>query len=253
MPYDSKLMRFRILTYNIHKAIGIDRKFNPERIANILKHHDADILLLQEVDQGVPRSRCLDLAAYLERKLEYEYRAVGMNVFLKKGQYGNATISRYPIGRQHNIDLTIGARKRRGAQHARIELRNSRGHFPVDVFNVHLSLTAKFRRRQVHYLLETTDVSRLNSNSPCIIGGDMNDWRGELKYLFENAGFRCATNRRAGSRWAIKTFPSFAPTSGLDKIFYRGSMQLIHVYHSRLKLARIASDHLPVISEFQLT
>lgn len=46
---------------------------------------------------------------------------------------------------------------------------------------------------------------------------------------------------------------SNATTSGLDKIFYHGSMQLIYAYHSRLKLARVVSDHLPVISEFQLT
>ncbi|HUU96769.1 MAG TPA: hypothetical protein VM487_13610 [Phycisphaerae bacterium] len=70
--------------------------------------------------------------------------------------------------------------------------------------------------------------------------------------FFEPAGFLCATNRRPGSRWAIKTFPSFAPSSGLDKIFYRGPLRPLYAHHSRLKLARVASDHLPVIADFEL-
>ncbi len=245
-------MHFRLLTYNIHKAIGVDRRFEPDRIVEILRHHEADVLLLQEVDRGVPRSRHLDLAHHLARRLQYEYRAVGMNVYLRKGQYGNATLSRYPIGRQRNIDLTIGRRKPRGAQHTRITVPIASGH-GVEVFNIHLSLTARLRRQQVRRLLATGDVARIDPETPCIIGGDTNDWRGALRRpFFEQAGFQCATNRRPGSRGAIKTFPSFAPTGGLDKVFFRGALTLRRVHRSRLKLARVASDHLPVICEFEI-
>ena len=246
-------MRFSVLTYNIHKAIGVDRKFDPQRIVEVLRHHNADIVLLQEVDRGVPRSDHVDLAAYLSRHLEYRHRSVGMNVFMKKGKYGNATLSRYSIGRQRNIDLTIGRRKRRGAQHTRVRIPCDQGGVFVDLFNVHLSLTSPLRRRQVERLLTSTDVAKLTEDTPCIIGGDMNDWSGTLKRrCFRPAGFQCATNRRQGSRWSIKTFPSFAPTGGLDKVFYRGSLHLIHVARSRLKLARVASDHLPVVAQFEL-
>ena len=246
-------MRFTLLTYNIHKAIGVDGEFDPERIVEILRHHDADIALLQEVDRGVPRSRGMDLASYLARNLEYHYRAVGMNVFLKKGKYGNATLSRYPIGRQRNIDLTIGRRKRRGAQHTRVRILAQPRAVAVDLFNVHLGLTAALRRRQVRRLLATGDLAHVPPETPCIIAGDMNDWVGALKrQCFDPAGFACATNRRPGSRWSIKTFPSYAPTGGLDKVFYRGSLRLIHVACRRLKLARVASDHLPVIAEFEV-
>jgi len=246
-------MRFRVLTYNIHKAIGVDRRFAPERIVAILEHHNADVAMLQEVDVGVPRSRHLDLAAHLARRLEYDFRAVGLNVFLKKGRYGNATLSRFPIGRQHNIDLTIGRYKRRGAQHTRVHIPVGRRIVDVDLFNVHLGLTAQLRRRQVRRLLAAADVAHLAPRDPCIVGGDMNDWPGALKRrFFEPAGFHCATNRYPGSRRSIKTFPSFAPTSGLDKIFYRGALELVHVNRSRLELARVASDHLPVIAQFEI-
>ncbi|MBU0639032.1 MAG: endonuclease/exonuclease/phosphatase family protein [Planctomycetes bacterium] len=246
-------MCFRVLSYNIHKAIGVDRQFAPERIVDILRHHDADVVLLQEVDRGVERSGHLDLAAFLARRLEYQHRAVGMNVFLKKGKCGNATLSRHPIGRQRNIDLTIGRHKRRGAQHTRIRVLSGEHALSVDIFNAHFSLLAQLRRQQMERLLATSDLAHLTPDTPCIIGGDLNDWRGVLdRQYFAPAGFQCATSRRPGSRWSIKTFPSFAPTGGLDKLFYRGRLRLLQAARSRLKLARLASDHLPVIADFEL-
>lgn len=246
-------MRFRLLTYNIHKAIGVDRRFRPERIIAILKRHNADVVLLQEVDRGVPRSGHVDLASHIATAVLYQFRAVGMNVHLKKGKYGNATLSRFPIGRQRNIDLSIGRRKRRGAQHTRILLPQRGAPTPIDIFNIHLGLSALERRRQVRRLLESPDIAQLDPRAPCVIAGDLNDWRGVLRrQRFTDAGFLCATNRRPGSRWSIKTFPSYAPTGGLDKIFYRGALRLLHVRRSRLALARVASDHLPVIADFEV-
>jgi endonuclease/exonuclease/phosphatase family metal-dependent hydrolase len=246
-------MRLRLLTYNIHRAIGVDGKFAPERIVEILRHHDADVLLLQEVDRGAPRSNHLDLASLLARELQYRYRAVGMNVWLKKGRYGNATLSRYPIGRQHNIDLTVARRKRRGAQHTRLHIPNGSRSIDVDVFNVHLGLLAMERRLQVDRLLGSPDLTQLTPPAACVVAGDMNDWRGVLRRrFFRPVGFKCATNRRPGSRWSIKSFPSYAPAAGLDKIFYRGELRLLHTHRSRLELARVASDHLPIVVEFEI-
>ena len=250
--YDNA-MRIRVLTYNIHKAIGVDGKFAPGRIVEILRHHDADIVLLQEVDRGAPRSNHLDLASLLARELRYRYRAVGMNVALKKGRYGNATLSRFPIGRQRNIDLTVSWRKRRGAQHTRFHIPKGARSIDLDVFNVHLGLSAAERHQQVARLLATPDVAHLEPTDLCIIAGDLNDWRGSLtRRHFKPVGFACATNRRPGSRWSIKSFPSYAPTTGLDKVFYRGRLRLLHAHRSRLKLASVASDHLPVVVEFEI-
>lgn len=246
-------MRIRLLSYNIHRAIGVDRQFRPDRIVEVLRRHDADIALLQEVDRYVPRSGLLDLASHLSRELNYQYRAVGMNVYMKRGKYGNATLSRFPIGRQRNIDLTVGSAKRRGAQHTRLHI-HAGGHvYDLDVFNVHLSLTARLRRIQVQHLLSTPDLAQLDGAAPVVVAGDTNDWQGELKRkFFTPAGFACATNRGPASGWALRTYPSFAPNVGLDKIFYRGAIELLSVQRSRLEIARIASDHLPVIAEFQL-
>ena len=107
-------MQFRLITYNIHRAIGLDRRFRLDRIVEIIGDHDVDIVMLQEVDEGVPRSRKMDLAKTLAQELGYPYYAMGHNVSLRKGRYGNATLSRYPITRERNIDLTVAERKAAG-------------------------------------------------------------------------------------------------------------------------------------------
>ena len=81
IPFNStgvSSMEFRVISYNIHRAIGVDRRFMPERIARIIAHHDPDIVLLQEVDVGVPRSRKLDLAEELATIMDYPHYAVGL-------------------------------------------------------------------------------------------------------------------------------------------------------------------------------
>jgi len=67
--------------------------------------------MLQEVDYGVPRSDELDLAATLAEMCDYPHQVTGYNVRLKKGYYGNATLSRFPIVGETNIDLTVDNRK----------------------------------------------------------------------------------------------------------------------------------------------
>jgi endonuclease/exonuclease/phosphatase family metal-dependent hydrolase len=245
-------MRFRVLTYNIHRAIGVDRRFRPERIIRILESHDADIVLLQEVDDGVPRSRELDLARELATALGYDHMAVGHNVALRKGRYGNATLSRHPILRERNIDLTIGRWKRRGCQHTAIALEGASSDRRLGVFNLHLGLSTRQRDRQVALLARSRELTSLAPDVACIVGGDFNDWRSRLLPLFtEWLKFRSATDRAAG-RERLATYPSFFPRTPLDRIYYRGPLRLLAARRSRLRLSRVASDHLPVIVDFEI-
>ena len=71
-------MIVKLVTYNIHRAIGVDRRFRPDRVIDILKHHDADLALLQEVDEGVPRSREMDLAREIGKEAGYPHIAAGL-------------------------------------------------------------------------------------------------------------------------------------------------------------------------------
>jgi endonuclease/exonuclease/phosphatase family metal-dependent hydrolase len=248
-------LKLTCLTYNIHRAIGVDRRFRPDRIVNIISDHDADIVLLQEVDEGVPRSWEMDLARELARKLEYPHYAVGHNVSLRKGRYGNATLSRYPILRERNIDLTIGQKKRRGCQHTTLEVTKVKGHpHPLEVFNLHLGLSARERQKQAGLLARSKEFRDLDPQVACLLGGDFNDWRSMLRaYFVEGLDFYCATDRktRRGSR-GLKTYPSFSPRGPLDRIYYRGPLRLVSAKRCRHQIAKVASDHLPLIVEFEL-
>lgn len=247
-------MRLRIMSYNIHRAIGVDRRFRPDRIVRIAEHHAPDLLLLQEVDDGVPRSRRRDLGRDLAESLGFPYFVVGHNVSLRKGRYGNATLSRYPILRERNIDLTIESRKRRGCQHTTIEIEKVRGHpHRIDVFNLHLGLLAQERARQIGMLVRSKEFSELDPQHASIVGGDFNDWRFLLHPIFtEILRFGCATQKDYAHKEALRTYPSFSPRGGLDRIYFRGPLRLLMSRTCRLNLSRVASDHLPVIVDFDL-
>jgi len=246
-------VKVTFLTYNIHRAIGVDRRFRIERVAEILRHHDADIALLQEVDEGAPRSRELNLAHELAELAGYDHHALGHNVSLRKGRYGNATLSRFPIVRERNIDLTIGRRKRRGCQHTTILVPGSNSTAEaLEVFNLHLGLSAQERHEQIGVLLRSPEFHALPLQAPCVVGGDFNDWRSLLLPVFTLAlGFDCATYMEESGR-ALRTFPAFAPRGALDRLYVRGNLRTLRCHASRLRVARVASDHLPVVAELEL-
>lgn len=245
-------MRFRILSYNIHRAIGVDRRFRPDRIVKILAYHQPDIVLLQEVDIGVPRSKKMDLAKELALALDYPFSAVGLNVQLRQGYYGNATLSRFPILRKRNIDLTIDTHKRRGCQHTSVQItQDSSPSRMVEIFNLHLGLSAQERIRQLGLLVRSVEFASLNKDHLCIVGGDFNDWRSLLPPIFtEILGFQCATNLKNRYHQCIPTYPSFSPAGSLDKIFFRGHIDKLWSTSCNLPVSRVASDHLPVVVDF---
>jgi len=246
-------VQLRLLSYNIHRAIGVDRRFRPERVVEIIRHHDPDIALLQEVDEGVPRSKETDLARDLAEALGYPHYAVGHNVSLRRGRYGNATLSRHPILRERNIDLTIGSRKRRGCQHTTIRVGSREGlERDVEVFNLHLGLSARERTRQVGRLVHSGEFEALTERDRCVVGGDFNDWRSQLHPIFtEILGFDYGAPDRRTNR-KIRTYPSFSPRGSLDRVYTRGPIRRLGLRSCRLRLSRVASDHLPLVAEVEL-
>ena len=247
-------MKLRVLTYNMHRAIGLDRRFRLERVSTILRHYHADIVFLQESDDNVPRSRRLNLAAELASILEYPHHVAGYNVTLRQGRYGNATLSRHPIVKSENIDLTLGRKKRRGCQHAIVDIVSSHGHkYQLNTFNLHLGLSPQERAEQIGMLAQSRPFKERDRSLPCMVAGDFNDWRNLLSPVFTGVmDFQCATNHKQGNQYPFMTFPSLSPAGGLDKIFFDGSLKLIHAFTCRLSVSKVASDHLPIIADFEL-
>lgn len=237
-------MRLNLLTYNIHKGIGgVDRRYRLDRIAEVIDHYDPHVLLLQEVDDGARRSRGDCQASLLAEQLQYPYVLFQPNVRLRRGVYGNALLSRLPIRDSEDVDLTVGPKKRRRAQVARLEVHHQGHQRTLVVANVHLGLSGFERRIQLRRLLNDSPIARLHRDTPCVIAGDFNDvWGAIGKRIMAPAGFRAATKNE-------RTFPARAPLRSLDGVYYRGDCQLHQAYAGRLDLARQASDHLPLYAE----
>ncbi len=248
-------MHLRFVTYNIHRAIGVDRRFRLERVAEILQHHQPDVALLQEVDHDAPRSKNLDLAAELAQRLDFPYFSVGYNVSLRKGRYGNATLSRFPVEQEQNIDLSLPRRIRRGCQYTRLQISGKRSRRrTLGVFNLHLGLSVQERSRQVGMIAQAREFAGLDPQEACVVGGDFNDWRLVLHPVFTDVlGFRCATQRGYSVGDGLRTYPGFSPRGALDRFYYRGPLKLVSARTCRLRLARVASDHLPIIADFELS
>jgi len=228
----------------------VDRRYDLHRILRVIDHYDPDVLLLQEVDRGVPRSRRQDQTRLIADVLDYPHTAYGPNVHLRQGCYGNATLSRFPIANSRNIDLSFGIKKSRGALYTELRARLEEHTYRLHLVNVHLGLSGMERRWQAKRLLESTELGRLDSASRVIVAGDTNDWNGALgRGHLNKAGFQCATGT---GRRASLTFPAWQPVSALDRVFYRGAIGSEHHYRGRLRITRQASDHIPVIVDFEL-
>ncbi len=240
-------MRFRLMTYNIHKGIGgVDRRYRPERIIETISHCNPDIVLLQEVDDGVPRSRRDRQVDTLGDALEMPHRAFQPNVALKEGHYGNAILSRFPLSDVHDLDLTIPLKKRRRGLAAHCRLRFGGHVHTILIFNFHLGLAAYERRIQLRRMLDCQLLKRTHKNTPVIAAGDFNDvWANLGRQIMEPAQFNCAAG-------LVRTFPAILPMRPLDRIYFRGELQVDHGFASRTRVARQASDHLPLVAEFIL-
>lgn len=237
-------MRLKVLTYNIHKGIGgIDRRYRLERIIEVIAHYDPDIALLQEVDDGVPRSRGDCQVDKLRDELQFKASAFQRNVHLRHGAYGNAVLSRFAIQEAEDVELTVRPKKRRRAQVVRIPLEVDCHQRTLVAVNLHLGLAGFERRIQLRRLLDKSAISRIHHDTPCVIGGDFNDVWGRIgRRIMEPAGFSSATGLQ-------RTFPARAPLRPLDHIYLRGACAAEHGYAGRIDLARRASDHLPLIAE----
>jgi endonuclease/exonuclease/phosphatase family metal-dependent hydrolase len=225
----------RLLTWNIHGALGRNPRFDLERVIALIGRWQPDLIALQEVDSRRTLPGGGDPFVLLQNALG-KHGVSARSITTADGHYGQILISCCPIINHEVCDISAPEREPRRAIKAEIE--TPRG--PIRVVATHLGLSVGERRGQARKLLALTGASDMVT----VVLGDFNDWlwagsvRGMLRH--ELPGF---------SRF--RTFPSFFPLLRLDRIFCRPASALVRTYSD--PAARAISDHLPVIADISVS
>lgn len=238
------MKKFRIATYNIHKCVGLDRKFSPERIVEVLSETNADIIALQEVLCHTNTNEREHQAEFIADKLNMNY-SFGENRHIKRGNYGNAVLSRFDILDSENFDITIKKREPRGCLRAKIKIERNE---PLEFFNLHLGTSFFERRKQVKLLLDkqVLDAQKFTGNR--LIAGDFNEWTNGMTTKLFKTKFQTVEAKPHLGR--SRTYPGIFPLLHLDHIYFDSDFRLINAFLHRSRTALIASDHLPIVAEF---
>ena len=236
---------FRIATYNIHKCKGLDLRVSPQRIVDVLREINADIIALQEVVSVQSEAVQENQARFIAEELGFEYR-LGENRKHLGGLYGNVVLSRFPITETKNFDITVKGREPRGCLHAGVKLESDSF---LHIYNIHLG-TAFFERRKQAIRLLDTEILNRHHFAPRVMLGDFNEWTRGLASRLLKAHFRSADLREHLSR--KRTYPGILPFLHLDHIYYDNHLKIENAIVHRSRLALVASDHLPLVADFSL-
>jgi endonuclease/exonuclease/phosphatase family metal-dependent hydrolase len=250
----SKTQRIRVLSYNIHQGMTVYRRHLAlSMLKDAIKSLKADVVLLQEV-AGVegPRKKG-DRTEYVTPfQLEaladeiWPYSAYGRNSVFAGGFHGNAILSRFPIKKFHNTDISVvKALVKRGILHAQIDLGSS----DVHVICTHLGLLEAERVRQVRRLCDYVK-QEIPPDGSVLIGGDFNDWRERLSKRIQKS-LKMDEAFLKQERKHARTFPAQFPVLRLDRIYYR-FLKLHKATKIRGRPWHFLSDHLPLVAEFNL-
>jgi endonuclease/exonuclease/phosphatase family metal-dependent hydrolase len=210
-----------VMTYNIRHGVGLDGHLDLDRIVEVIRASKADIIGLNEVDQGRLRTGFQNQIGYLARKLGMNY-AFGPTCRTGLGSYGNAILSRYPIESINNYHLPGNSLEKRALLTVKT--------FNICVMVTHLSLNNKEREEQLKYITDHL----IQLEQPYLLMGDFNVEPGRV---FD----------QIPSLKGVKTYPAQNPEKSIDLFFSNLNWELIAEY----TIDSQASDHLPVLIELK--
>jgi endonuclease/exonuclease/phosphatase family metal-dependent hydrolase len=224
-----------VASYNVHRWTGHNGRGKPDpaRAGFVLSELEADVIALQEAMR--PHEGDDPLAALAEGLgLHVTFAATRVN---KRGEIGNAILSRWPMAGVSMLDLSYSRLERRVAVAAQFQSEE----LVLDIVATHLALGDRTRHRQVRSLLDHPQVQR----GPTVLLGDMNAWRKCKATRALDAELDSHHNRA----WPA-TFPAARPVLSLDRVYARGA-RIVEIAAHTSGAARRASDHLPIIAHIE--
>ena len=221
----------KIASYNIRKGIGSDRLRRPERILDVLKEINADVIGLQEADRRFgARASALPIEM-IETHSDYVAVALGVRPD-SIGWHGNAILVRKGTEVLTYAHIDLPTLEPRGAVMAEVRISGIR----LRVVTMHLDLSGLWRRKQARAIVDALAKRR---PLPTVLMGDLNEWRRAGGCLHDFARhYRFASTG--------KSFHAQRLVARLDRIMADPSLHITScgVHHSAR--ARHASDHLPI-------
>ena len=151
----------RILTVNTHKGFtALNRRFILPELREAVRSVSADVVFLQEV-LGTHEKHAMRFHNW-PKTPQYEFLAdsiwtdfaYGRNAVYPDGDHGNALLSKFPIIRYENLDISIAGPERRGLLHSVLQVP---GHEEFHAICVHLGLRESHRAQQLELLCNLLD------------------------------------------------------------------------------------------------
>jgi endonuclease/exonuclease/phosphatase family metal-dependent hydrolase len=241
-------MTLRLMTYNVHRCVGVDKRLDIARVAAVIAACKPDVVALQELDVGRARTGGVDQAQALAQALGMK-RHFNAALHVETEQYGDAILTALPERLVRAGPLPFYRRvpglETRGALWVAVE----KDGVEVQIINTHLGLVPQEQQRQVAALIGDwmTDPAW---KGPAVLLGDFNATPYSATYRMLGAVLRDAQSDRMSAPTA--TFPSGFPFLRIDHVFLAGDMKVTSVHSPSDARSRKASDHLPLIVELAL-
>ncbi len=241
----------RIVTYNVHRCVGNDRRLDVARIAQVLANLEPDIVALQELDVGRKRTGGVDQAHEIAQRLDMacHFHAA---LRVEEEQYGDAILTCFPerlvkAGPLPGYD-PIPALEPRGALWVEVEIAG----IPVQIINTHLGLVPREQQIQARRLAGPDWLGHPDCRGPTILLGDFNATATSVVY-------RTFVSHLSAARRLVKpstptaTFPSPLPVLRIDHLFVSPEIAVRDVSTPFAPINRVASDHLPLVMDFEVS
>ena len=239
----------RIMTYNVHRCVGVDGKLDVARTAKVIAQCRPDIVALQELDVGRARTGGVDQAHAIAQLLGMSFH-FHPAFKVEEERYGDAILSTTPI-RVIKAGPLPGSRAVRGLEpRGALWVKLRLGGVELDVVNTHLGLVPHEQRAQAAALMSHDWMARADCTDPAILLGDFNATPGRAAYRRLASQLRDA--QVDGPRRRTATFPSRLPMLSIDHVFVSRSVRVTRVQAPGGAMQRTASDHLPLVVDFDI-
>lgn len=239
--------KLRVATYNVHGCFGMDRQRSEARVAEVIAELSVDIVGLQELDLSRRRSGRVDQAGLIAEQLRW-HRYFHPAMRTGDEHYGNAVLSRYPLTLRRACDLPGTApfycRENRVA--ISMDVKTPLG--LVHIINTHFGLGPSERLLQAQLLVSAEWLSASPTETPVILLGDFNSLPGSRPHRALAQHLRDVRKLVQPVR-SFRTFPTSFPSFAVDHIFINAALRPLCLDVHRSSLARIASDHFPLVCE----